>query len=82
MLYEVITRFIGDDMSVGLNVGWVVFREKVSGELLESGDLTVSGVQFRYQNVVPLTLNFKKYFIKDDISPYLGIGTGIRNNFV
>ena len=43
-------RFIGDDMSVGLNVAWVVFREKVSGEILEIGDLDISGVQFRYQN--------------------------------
>lgn len=71
-------RFIGDDLSVGFNVGWVVFREKVTGELLEVNNLDISGIQFRYQNLVPLNLNFKKYFLMGDYSPYLGVGTGMQ----
>jgi opacity protein-like surface antigen len=71
-------RFIGDDMSVGINVAWIIFREKVSPELFQINDLDVYGTQFRYQNMVPMDINFKKYFINGDYTPYVGIGAGIQ----
>jgi len=69
-------RFIGDDMSVGFNIGWTIFREKVSPELIEINDLDIFGTQFRYQNMVPVNVTFKKYFLSSTYTPFVGIGVG------
>lgn len=71
-------HFLSDDISVGVNLAWTVFRENISDEILQVGDLDISGIQFRYQNIVPLTVNVKKYFIGETMMPYLGLGTGIQ----
>ena len=71
-------RFIGDDLSVGINVAWLIFREKVGPELFEMNDLDIYGTQFHYQNMVPIDIVFKKYFITGTYTPYLGIGAGIQ----
>jgi len=71
-------RFIGDDLSIGVNVAWIIFREKVGPELFEMNDLDIYGTQFRYQNMVPIDIVFKKYFITGTYTPYLGIGAGIQ----
>jgi outer membrane protein len=71
-------RFLSDDISIGFNVAWTIFRNKVSGEIFEYQNLDIYGTQFRYQNMVPLNINFKKYFINGDYSPYLGVGLGTQ----
>ena len=71
-------RFFGDDLSLGLNVSWLIYRKKVSPELIQINDLDVYGTQFRYQNMVPIDLVFKKYFISNSYTPYVGIGAGIQ----
>lgn len=77
--YELETnRFLTDDVSVGLSVGWTIFRDMVSGELFEYNDLDIYGTQFRYQNMVPINLTVKKYFINGDYSPFIGIGAGTQ----
>ena len=44
-------------------------------------DLTITGTQFRYTNIVPLNVNVKKYFISErDIVPYVGAGLGTAYN--
>jgi len=52
-------HFLSDDISVGVNLAWTVFRENISDEILQVGDLDISGIQFRYQNIVPLTTLFR-----------------------
>lgn len=71
-----VNKFIAEDMSVGFVVSWNAFREKIVGESLEYNNLLITGTQFRYTNVVPLNLNFKKYFGASDINPYAGVGLG------
>lgn len=71
-----VNRFIAEDMSVGFVVSWNVFRDKIVGESVEYKELLVTGTQFRYSNLVPLNINFKKYFEVSDISPYIGVGVG------
>lgn len=68
--------FFREDMSVGVVVGWNLFREKVVGETLSYGELAITGTQFRYLNTTPINLNIKKYFIANDFSPYIGVGLG------
>ena len=69
-------RFLADELSVGIAVGWNVFREKVEGESFEYNDALVTGTQFRYTNIVPLNVNARKYFGQNDRAPFVGIGLG------
>lgn len=69
-------KFIGDDLSVGFNIGWTIFREKRSPELIQIDDLDIYGTQFRYQNMVPVNLTFKKYFLSSTYTPFVGLGIG------
>jgi outer membrane protein W len=69
-------RFLADEFSVGMAVGWNVFREKVEGESFKYNDALVTGTQFRYTNIVPLNVNARKYFGQHDRAPFVGIGLG------
>ncbi|MCY1721938.1 hypothetical protein OU798_16410 [Prolixibacteraceae bacterium Z1-6] len=72
-----VQHFLNEDLSVGFNIGWTLFRQKISGETFYYKDLTITGTQFRYTNIVPLTLNVKKYFMANgDYVPYVGVGIG------
>ena len=71
-----IDRFISEDLSLGLAVGWNVFREKVSGESFEYNNYLVTGTQFRYTNIVPLNVKAKKYFSMGGQTPFIGFGLG------
>lgn len=76
-----VQRFINEELSVGFNIGWNLFREKIPEETFYYDDLTITGVQFRYSNIVPLTLVVKKYFTGEgDYLPYLGFGLGTSYN--
>ncbi|KPL09554.1 MAG: hypothetical protein AMS26_22710 [Bacteroides sp. SM23_62] len=71
-----VNKFLAEELSVGIAVGWNIFREKVEGESFEYNDALVTGTQFRYTNIVPLNVNAKKYFRQGDRTPYIGIGLG------
>jgi opacity protein-like surface antigen len=73
-----VNRFISQDVSVGFVIGWNVFTKKVVGESLEVNGALVTGTQAIYQNFVPLNINAKKYFVKEesDVTPYIGAGIG------
>lgn len=69
-------HFISQELSVGLAVGWNVFREKVIGESFEYNNALITGTQFRYTNIVPLNVTVKKYFGSGEMLPFVGIGLG------
>lgn len=69
-------HFFSEDLSVGFVISWVTFREKVTDELLLIDNATVSGIQYRYLNSVPININLKKYFPQDKLLPYMGVGLG------
>ena len=71
-----VDRYISEDLSLGLAVGWNVFREKVTGESFEYNNYLVTGTQFRYTNIVPLNINAKKYFSMGGQTPFIGLGLG------
>lgn len=71
-----VNKFIAADMSVGFVVSWNIFREKIVGESFEYEDMLVTGTQFRYVNTVPLNVNFKKYYLGSESTPYFGVGLG------
>lgn len=72
-----VQKFVKDDLAIGFLIGWNIFRQKISDETFEHNDLTITGTQFRYTNIVPININAKKYFINEnDMMPYVGIGLG------
>ena len=71
-----VDRYISEDLSLGLAVGWNVFREKVTGESFEYNNYLVTGTQFRYTNIVPLNIKAKKYFSMGGQRPFIGFGLG------
>jgi len=71
-----VNYFLSEDFSLGFVTSWNIFREKISGETFNYNDLTITGTQFRYTNVVPLNINAKKYFTGNTVTPYLGVGVG------
>lgn len=76
-----VQKFLKTDLSVGFGIGWNIFRQKISGETFVVDDLTITGTQFRYTNMVPINLSVKKYFVSEnDIMPYLGVGVGTAYN--
>lgn len=72
-----VQKFLKEDLSVGFNIGWSIFRQKIAEETFDYQDLTITGTQFRYTNFVPLNVNVKKYFMgSGDYVPYIGAGLG------
>ena len=76
-----VERFLNEELSVGFNIAWNLFREKIPEETFFHNDLTITAVQFRYTNIVPLQVNVKKYFSGEgDYIPYAGFGLGTSYN--
>lgn len=71
-------RRIKDNLEVGLETGWNVFYEKQAEKVYTDGTASISGVQFRYTNAVPIIAGAK--FIKSisgkPMTPYIGVGLG------
>ena len=72
----VVDKFLAEDLSVGIALGWNVFREKVVGESFEYKNLLITGTQFRYTNIVPLNVKGNKYFGNNTMKPFIGVGLG------
>ena len=67
-----------DKLAVGLGFAWNVLNENIDDEPFESGNLTVTGKQFRYINAFPIYINTSYYFSdqESNIKPYAGVGIG------
>jgi opacity protein-like surface antigen len=66
-----------DNILVGIDAAWNVFYEKRDYDSYTSGTMTLSGVQYRYQNQVPLLVAVDYVFMPDkDFQPYIGLGLG------
>ena len=66
-----------DNILVGIDAAWNVFYEKKDYDSYTSGTMTLSGVQYRYQNQVPLLVAVDYVFSPDkDFQPYIGLGIG------
>lgn len=63
---------------VGVETGWNVFYERVDKQDYKQGTATISGVQYRYTNSVPILAETKFYPISDKkpVSGYVGAGVG------
>lgn len=65
------------NLMVGAEVGWNVFYEKKDYDTYTIGTESLSGIQYRTQNVVPVLASADYLFMSDKpLKPYLGLGIG------
>jgi opacity protein-like surface antigen len=72
-------------IAVGIGTGWYTFYEKQDYGTYTSSDeaLSVSGVQYRYINSMPLLFTGDYYFSPEEkFSPFVGLGIGVTYNEV
>lgn len=69
-------------VAVGLETGWNVFYEKVDKKEYKEGTATISGVQYRYTNAVPILAEAKYYPMSDKRAAASFVGVGVGTLFV
>jgi hypothetical protein len=63
-------------LSVGVNVGYSVFYEHKPYGSYTRNNATLTGIQYRYNNVFPMLVNAHYAFGEGMIVPYIGLGLG------
>jgi outer membrane protein len=68
---------VKNNLLAGVDVGWNVFYERKDYDTYTVGTESLSGVQFRYQNSVPILASLD-YVISSEnaLKPYVGLGIG------
>ena len=65
------------NLMVGVDLGWNVFYEKKDYDTYSIGTESLSGVQYRYQNAVPILVSADYLIFSDKpLKPYVGLGIG------
>jgi outer membrane protein len=68
---------VRSNLLVGVDVGWNVFYEKKAKDTYSEGTVSLTGVQYRYQNEVPILVSADYVFMSDGpVKPYVGLGIG------
>ena len=76
---------VTENLAVGIGTGWYTFYEKKEYDTYTSPDnaLTVSGLQYRYINSMPILVVGDYYFKPEEkLSPFVGLGIGTFYNIV
>lgn len=69
---------VTDNILVGVDAAWNTFYEKMDYDSYTVDTKTLSGIQYRYQNEVPILVSADYLFMPDNkLQPYLGLGIGI-----
>lgn len=68
---------VKDNLLVGVDLGWNVFYEKKEADTYTSGTESLSGIQYRTQNSIPILVS-AEYFpsTENALKPYVGLGIG------
>ena len=68
---------ITPQITVGLNLSYSLYYERKSYDSYNKGTATLTGIQYRYNNVFPMLANVH-YLLNDGgpITPYVGFGMG------
>lgn len=73
-------KMTSDNVSIGLNISWQIFSQKLPNETIEVPDtkLTLSGTQLRYYNYFPINLTGSYFFNPEGkVIPFIGGGAGL-----
>jgi hypothetical protein len=65
-------------LAIGLETGWHVFYQREDEKEYKQGTSTLTGIQYRYTNAVPILIEAKYYRTGDSkATPYGGLGLGV-----
>jgi hypothetical protein len=69
--------FVDNNVTVGGNLGWNVFYEKIDNATITKENLSLNGTQWKYINAVPMFFN-AAYYLNDGsyVRPYLAANIG------
>jgi hypothetical protein len=69
--------YINDNVSAGAEVGWNVFYERKDYDTYSAGTESVSGIQYRYSNHIPILVT-GEYSLRpgEKLNPYINLGIG------
>lgn len=64
--------------AAGFSIGWHVFNERKDFDTYTEGNVSLSGIQFRYINSFPIHANGSYYLTNEDadFQPFIGVGIG------
>jgi opacity protein-like surface antigen len=64
-------------IGIGADIGWNTFYERRAFDTYTSGTVSLSGVQYRYINAMPIYAAFD-YYMKpgEKLNPFVGLGVG------
>ena len=68
---------IKSDFTLGLESGWNTFYERVDQKTYTDGTASISGVQYRYTNTVPIIANGRYIKTGGKAEPFVGVGLGV-----
>jgi outer membrane protein W len=64
-------------VQVGADIGWNVFYERKDYDTYTANTVSLTGVQYRYHNEIPMFISGEYFFTKDQpFTPYAGLGIG------
>jgi len=69
-------RAVTPEITVGANLAYSVFYQRMPYGSYTQGNATLSGVQYRYNNLFPMAINAHYTFGRGEFRPYAGIGAG------
>jgi opacity protein-like surface antigen len=71
-------KMVQDNVGVGFSVGWNVFYEELNYDTYTVDNVSLSGKQWRYSNLIPMLIS-STYQLKpgDSMNPYVGLGVGV-----
>jgi hypothetical protein len=67
---------VAPSVTAGINLAYSVFYERKAYDSYTSGNATLTGVQYRYNNLFPVVVNAHYYIGEGAVMPYLGLGAG------
>lgn len=67
---------VAPSFSVGINLAYSVFYEQKDYGSYTQGTATLTGMQYRYNNVFPMLINAHYMFGEGMLIPYVGLGLG------
>jgi len=69
-------REVAPSVSVGVNFAWSTFYERKDYDSYTANNATLTGVQYRYDNLFPMLVNGQYKIGTGSIIPYVGLGIG------
>lgn len=69
-------REVAPSVSVGVNLAWNTFYERMDYASYTRDNATLTGVQYRYDNLFPMQVNGHYTIGSGTVIPYVGLGIG------